>query len=106
MVYGWIFLAFLFFCLGSFLSYSKPLHDRWWFPVSFGVMSMITGYLWSIVCRMTSERDKILIYSIYWDVLLAFAYYGFPIVFGSLVLTNTSYAGIIMVVIGIILIHF
>lgn len=105
MIYSILLAAFLMFLVGSFISYRKEIHVYWWFPVIMCSISMCGGLLWSFACKCTPDRSRIMILSIYWDVMMATAYYFIPIIIGSVEINKFSATGILLIVFGLILIH-
>jgi hypothetical protein len=105
MIYLILFLAFVLFSIGSSFSYRKEIHQYRWFPAVMCCVSLCGGFLWAMLCRITPDKNKIMIFSVYWDIMMAIAYYMVPLLFGNFQLTATSVFGIIIVCVGLSIIH-
>ena len=93
--------AFFICCVGSWLSYTDA-KSRSGAPYLFGCLAAACGVLWGFAVRGASPA-QVMALSVIYDGLMVLAYYALPLVLLDVRPTWNVYAGLGLVVFGMIL---
>ncbi len=103
---AWLLLipALLTFAVGAWLSYDDECRNSKYYPWLFTFLGVTCSTLWIIATRALGDKDKIFVYSLFWDSLMMACYYLLPLVAmgvrvntGILVGTGLVVAGLVVV---------
>lgn len=97
--------VFLVSCLGSWASFTAKVRQS---PHYLGVMiaiSVLTGALFAAGCQYLDDKRKIFYFSLYYDVMVATAYYALPLAFFGCRVSPQAVVGGLAILIGVFLLH-
>lgn len=104
MVYAQFIVGFITYLGLASASYSKAFQSsRWFFPVG-ALAAMMANVLWLSIAKSEPSASELVIKGLYWDVMLTATYMLVPIMFFGAEITLRQYAGIGLIIIGIILV--
>lgn len=97
-----LFLATILFLLGCYLSYLSEYRQTTWFVWVGVFLGILTNFLWFYTIKCIDDKQKIYIFSLTWDAIMVFIYYGLPLIIFGVKLDKYSLLGLILLVTGII----
>lgn len=96
-------LGGLTYCLLVALCYTPSFREsNLYFPVG-ALLGVFTNVLWLHVAKLVGDRNKIIIYGLWWDCLIIACYAIVPILFFGVRLTGYTALGAALIVVGMIL---
>lgn len=96
-----LFLMSVCFTLGCWLSYDEEIKKSiWYFPLGIG-LGIITSFFWYYICIIITEKNRLYVYSLIWEVVMVLIYYGMPILFFNVKLEKTTLLGAFLIISGI-----
>mgnify|MGYP006921306019 CR=1 FL=1 len=101
---GLLALVFVMCCVGSWASYTKFKETRLYLPLLVtlgGVCSLLFG----LAAKWLKSNEKLYVFSLYFDALMAFAYYLLPLLVFGTKLSPGVLVGAALVVAGLFVVH-
>jgi hypothetical protein len=96
----WLFLIPA-FAVGSLFTYNKALRESpYYFPAFFACGMVVSG-VWVLASRRFQSDEKIMFFSLVWDVLMLLCYYVAPLLFKGESLSWQAYAASALALSGI-----
>lgn len=102
MNYLIIFIAFILYSLYTYIGYKDSIKNSNSYYVYGIIIVIISNLLWMYLNKTLQSKDSTLIYSLIWDIMIAVSAIIIPFFFFKMNLTNISYVGIVLIVVGLI----
>jgi hypothetical protein len=98
--------VFVICVIGSMLSYTDAFRRAWWYSPLFVTLGAATTYLFAWGAKLLDNKEKVYIFSLYYDSAMMVAYYLLPLLIFSTrpttgVLVGTS---LVVIVIGLFIV--
>jgi hypothetical protein len=78
------------------------MREKWWFvPLSVGIGTIVST-IWVLTIRYLGDKQKIYVFSLFWDFVMMFVYYLLPVVWFGVKLDKWSVGGIMLMVLGLV----
>lgn len=90
--------------LGSWLSYNAAAKTHWAFLPGMALLGAFNVVLWGLAAKMSATPRQLYSMGCVWDGLTLFAYSILPLAVFGVRLSAMSWAGLVLVVIGILLV--
>lgn len=102
----WLALAFacMLYSFCAYLSYNDKMRDEWYYVPLCIFMGTIVSTIWFITCRYLDDKQRIYVYSLFWDLMMGGVYYFMPLLFFGVRIDRWSLFGLFMVVAGLTII--
>lgn len=104
MQWWMLLLSFFMYCVCAYFSYSDEMRKKPWFiPVAVGLGTVVST-IWFITVRWLDDKQKIYVFSLFWDFVMMFVYYFLPIVWFGVKLDKWAAVGMLMMVAGLVIV--
>ncbi len=105
MIYLLLTLVFLLCVLGSWASFTDRVRNGGSYLPLMLAVSVGTGFLFACGCRLLDSKERIFVFSLGYDVVMATAYYLLPVLaFGCKPGPGVGW-GALLIVLGLLLVH-
>lgn len=102
MHYWTLLLTAVIYTFSCYLAYHEEAKKYWWYiPLGVG-LGLIASLIWFLVCKFVTDKNDLYLFNIFWDVVMAAAYYGVPILLFGVKLDRMSIVGVILILTGLI----
>lgn len=99
-------VATLLFGIGCWATYNDNIKNSiWYYPLGVS-LGTITATLWFYVCTLLPDKNKVYVYSLFWDTIMVMVYYGLPILFFGVKLDKITAVGSTLILAGIMVLKF
>ena len=104
----WLILlpVFILFLIGSLISYYDNIRNSKWFIIIYISISIIGSLFWIVACKAFNNKNKIYVFSIFWDFLMIISYYVIPCIIFNLNFKKEFWFGLVLMLTGLLLIKF
>lgn len=92
------------YCICSWLTYSEDIRQKWYFIPLAVLLGTIVSLIWFCTVRYIDNKQKIYVYSLFWDFVMMGVYYIYPIIFLGIKLDGWSVFGLFLILTGVIII--
>lgn len=92
-------------CLGSWASFTERARQSLYYVPGMVVISVLTGALFAAGCQYLDDKRKIFYFSLYYDVMVATAYYLLPLAFFGCRVSPQAVVGGFVILTGVFLLH-
>lgn len=102
----WFVLLFvsLLYAVGAYMTYTEEARKQWWFiPFAVGLGAVVST-LWFLMVRWLDDKQRIYVYSLFWDAIMIAVYYFLPPLIFGVKLDKWSLVGLALIVGGVALI--
>lgn len=102
----WIVLLFasLLYFARAYLTYTEEARKQWWFiPFAVG-LGVITSIMWFSIVKWMDDKQRIYVYSLFWDTAIIAVYYLMPPLLFGVKMDRWALLGLALIVGGVVLI--
>ncbi len=96
---------FVVFCLGSAATYNETYRRGSLYTPTMVLLGVFSAVIFAAGCRFIDSKSAIYRFSLYGDVLMAVAYYAFPLFALGVRIKPCAIAGAVLVVVGLVMVH-
>jgi hypothetical protein len=97
-------LGCLTYCVCAYASYNDELRRQPYFvPVAI-FLGTIVSTIWFMAVRYIDDRQKIYVYSLFWDLMLLSVYYFLPVAFFGVKMDKWGLLGVFIAFAGLCLV--
>lgn len=92
------------YTISTYLTYSEDIRQKWYFIPLAVLLGSLTSVLWFCTVRYINDKDRIYVYSLFWDFVMIAIFYLYPVLFLGVKLDKWSLLGLFLVLVGIVII--
>lgn len=98
-----ILMATLVYVGGCYLTYSDQLKEKWWYMPLGLLLGLTTNFIWFYAVKWIGDKDKIYVFTLFWESFMVMVYYGLPILFFGVKIDRWTAAGLGCIILGMVL---
>ena len=97
-------IATILYCICAYITYQEEVRKQWWF-IPFGVLLGTTlATMWFLTIRYIGDKQRIYVFSLFWDTIMWSIYYILPAVFFGVKLNSWTSFGLALIVAGLLVV--
>lgn len=104
MQWWMLLITFFVYCVCAYLSYSEEMRGKWWFVPVAVALGTVVSTIWFLTVRYLGDKQKIYVFSLFWDFVMMFVYYFLPVVWFGVKMDKWSLGGMVLMVTGLLII--
>lgn len=103
MIFLYYLGGFLLNSIVVYLSYDTQLVPKPWnYVIGMSAVALSVA-LWLNLSNNTHDKETLLMYGVYWDIMIAGAFIGLPVILFGIKLSHLTLFGISLIFVGIVL---
>lgn len=86
----------------AWISYYEPVKlSPYYFPIGLA-LSLAANFGWLMIAKIVPNRDEILIYGAFWDIMIMMAFLAVPLLWFEVRLETKESIGLAFIIVGIL----
>ena len=94
-------LAGILYVFAAYMSYSEGMRREWWYVPLAVFVGTIASTIWFWTVRYIDDKDRIYVYTMFWDFVLCAVYFVVPLLWFGVKLDRWQLCGLLLMIIGL-----